>query len=521
MKDGWVDPESQNLFGHKIVSLERLLDHIGAFPRDKNVVMCHGAFDLVHQGHIRHLSYAKTKGDILVVSLTADRHITKSPHRPFAPEELRALNLAALVMVDFVIIDTDAKPLANLETVKPNVFIKGFEYGVQNVHPKTKEEMSVVEAYGGKVIFSPNDVVFSSSRIIDQSPPNLSIEKLRLAMNKERISFNDLYAVLDRLPELQVHVVGDTIVDTITYCDPTGGSNKTPTLSVHFKNYKNYVGGAGVVAKHMRSAGATVNFTTVLGDDSLRQFVEDDLEEAGIVLNAIVDPSRPTTNKNTFVADGHRLLKVDTLCNDSIQEDHLHAIALRVEQDSADLVAFCDFRHGVFDKTSIPRLISTIPERSIKVANSQVASRWGNILEFVGFDLITCNEKEARFVLHDQDGHVRDLAEALYNRSDAGSLIMTMGRNGVLCRFPGESENEQRNCILDPMSQKVVDPVGAGDALLSYASLVFAATGNQAMGLVVGNIAAGCACEMDGNEPVSPGQVRARLEILENALAWA
>lgn len=516
-----MDSDSQNLFGRKIVSVSELMERIGPHPRDWAVVMCHGTFDLVHPGHIRHLSYAKSKGDLLVASLTSDRHITKSPHRPFAPEELRALNLAALEMVDYVIVDQEAKPLLNLERIKPEFFVKGFEYGVRDVHPRTKEEMAIVEAYGGTVMFSPDDVVYSSSRIIEQHPPDLSIEKLKLEMDKERISFNDLYAALDRLPGLKVHVVGDTIVDTITYCDPIGGSNKTPTLSVKYNSRSDFVGGAGVVAKHMRSAGATVAFTTVLGDDPLRSFVETDLAEAGVALQAIIDPGRPTTNKNALVADGHRLLKVDTLSNDPIQQEHLSRLQKSVKEEPADLVALCDFRHGIFNKTSIPSIVSRIPKGTTRVANSQVASRWGNILEFAGFDLITCNEKEARFVLHDQDGHVRDLAEALYTRSQAKSLIMTMGRNGVLCRSHSDEAGETRNSILEPISQQVVDAVGAGDALLSYAALVLTATGNQTMALILGNIAAGCACETEGNEPVSPGQVRARLEILEGAFAWS
>ena len=516
-----MDPDSQALFGRKVVSVEALLERIGPHPRGKTVVMCHGTFDLVHPGHIRHLSYAKSKGDILVASLTADQHITKSPHRPFAPEELRALNLAALEMVDFVIVDREAKPLLNLERIKPEIFVKGFEYGVRDVHPRTKEEMAIVEAYGGTVMFSPDDVVYSSSRIIEQHPPNLSVEKLKLEMDKERISFNDLYAALDRLPGLKVHVVGDTIVDTITYCDPIGGSNKTPTLSVKYDRRTDFVGGAGVVAKHMRSAGAAVTFTTVLGDDALRSFVEEDLADAGVALKAIVDPGRPTTNKNALVADGHRLLKVDTLSNDPIADEHLATLLTSVEGDTADLVALCDFRHGIFNKASIPAIVAKIPGNTTRVANSQVASRWGNILEFVGFDLVTCNEKEARFVLHDQDGHVRELAEELYARAQAKSLIMTMGRNGVLCRFHSDKTGDCRNSILEPISQQVVDPVGAGDALLSYAALVLTATGNQTMALILGNIAAGCACETEGNEPVTPGQVRARLEVLEGAFAWS
>src|SRR3546814_16316453 len=63
---------------------------------------------------------------------------------------------------------------------------------------------------------------------------------------------------------------------------------------------------------------------------------------------------------------------------------------------AADVVLFSDFRHGIFNGESIPLLTRALPEGRFKVADSQVASRWGNILEFNGFALLTPNEKEAR-----------------------------------------------------------------------------------------------------------------------------
>src|SRR3546814_14691241 len=81
---------------------------------------------------------------------------------------------------------------------------------------------------------------------------------------------------------------------------------------------------------------------------------------------------------------------------------------------AADVVLFSDFRHGIFNGESIPLLTRAIPEGRFKVADSQVASRWGNILEFNGFDLITPNEKEARFALGDQDTVRRPLGPRLY-----------------------------------------------------------------------------------------------------------
>src|SRR6202165_2312372 len=146
-------------YRHKIKTVEELKKVLGPRPRKKKVIMCHGVFDVVHPGHVRHLLYAKTKADILVASLTADEHITKGNMRPYVPEDLRAVNLAALEMVDYVIVDRDPTPLRNLALIQPDFFAKGYEYTSGSVHPKTQEEINVLDSYGGGVIFPPGDIV--------------------------------------------------------------------------------------------------------------------------------------------------------------------------------------------------------------------------------------------------------------------------------------------------------------------------------------------------------------------------
>lgn len=121
-------PEKQNDYRRKIMTREQLRAAIGPRPRTHSVIMCHGTFDLVHPGHIRHLMYAKSKADRLIASLTSDSHINKANFRPFVPQDLRAMNLAALECVDYVIVDDNATPLENLRFIQPDYFAKGYEY---------------------------------------------------------------------------------------------------------------------------------------------------------------------------------------------------------------------------------------------------------------------------------------------------------------------------------------------------------------------------------------------------------
>ena len=512
-----MDEDSKKIVSHKIRTPEQIAEAIGPRPRAKRAIMCHGTFDIVHPGHVRHLLYAKSKGDILIASLTADAHIEKANFRPFVPQELRAFNLAALEMVDYVVIDRNATAIENIGIIKPDYFAKGYEYTKGGLHPRTAEEKGVVEAYGGEIIFTPGDIVYSSSHIIESEPPAIATEKLMALLEAENLTIDDLRGALREFGNVKVHVVGDTIVDSYTHTTLIGGMTKTPTMSVRFENRKDFVGGAGIVAKHLKSAGADVTFSTVLGEDALAQFALKDLDQAGVKTTPIIDRTRPTTNKNAIIAGGYNLLKVDTLDNRSISERILATLSEQIAKTEADIVVFSDFRHGLFNRETIPALTVAIPGTAFRVADSQVASRWGNILEFSEFDLITPNEREARFALGDQDSVVRPLGLELYRRAKCKTLILKLGERGLLAfqSVPKGAEDVRAFFALDSFADRVVDAVGSGDALLSYATLALHSTGKPVIASTLGALAAAVECEHEGNVPVRPKDVAEKLDRIE------
>jgi bifunctional ADP-heptose synthase (sugar kinase/adenylyltransferase) len=508
-------------YRHKIKTPEELRKLLGSPPREKRVIMCHGVFDVVHPGHVRHLLYAKSKADVLIGSVTADRHITKGVHRPHVPEELRAVNLAAFEMVDYVVIDANDKPLANLAVIQPDFFAKGFEYNSAGLSPKTAEEEAVVKAYGGELLFTPGDIVYSSSTLINLAPPAVKMEKLQLLMERFGLTFQHFRDTLNKMEGLRVHVVGDTIIDSYTHCAMIGGQTKTPTMSVLYERKVDYVGGAGIVAKHLIAAGAKVTFSTVLGNDELKEFTLRDLGESGIDVQAVIDSSRPTVNKNAIVVGGYRLLKIDTLDNRSISDSVLSTITNAIRSVPADAVVFSDFRHGLFNRRTIPEMIAAIPDGLFRVADSQVASRWGNITEFKGFDLITPNEREARFALADQDSGIRPLASSLYDAAGCKLLMLKLGERGVLACGNSDHEDLDSYFVIDSFVDNLVDAVGAGDALLAYSTLAMLVSKNDAIATTLGTVAAACECEQDGNIPITPAHVLAKLDRVERQMNFA
>ncbi len=489
----------------KTINLETLLEKVGGFPREKRVILAHGCFDIVHPGHIRHLTYAKSKADILVVSLTADRHINKGIYRPHVPQDIRAESISALEMVDYVIIDDNAEPFELIAVLKPDFFAKGFEYSDHH-HKASKEEMKAVESYGGQMLFTPGDVVYSSTKLLNTHLPKLQVEKLISLMKRFDITFEGLKDAISRFKDYRVHVIGDTIIDTYTRTNLIGSNAKTPTFSVLYDGHEDYIGGAAIVAQHLAAAGADVTLTTVVGNDRYGAFAR---KMENVKVNAIIDENRPTTHKNTIIAGDSRLLKIDTLDNVPISDKIAIEISNDIGSTDADCVVFSDFRHGIFSKATIDDFTASIPEGVFTVADSQVASRWGNITEFKGFDLITPNEKEARFSLADQDSNIGRLALATKEIAQAKNIILKLGARGVFFLENGLPYS------IDSFADNVRDAVGAGDALLAYAALTMLATKSPPMACIIGSMAAACECEIDGNVPIKPEDVLRKLEQYE------
>jgi D-beta-D-heptose 7-phosphate kinase/D-beta-D-heptose 1-phosphate adenosyltransferase len=149
----------------KILSLEKAIEFVDQLKaQGKRVVFTNGCFDLLHPGHTRYLSEARSFGDVLIVAINSDQSVTalKGEGRPIFPESERAEVLAALEKVDFVMVFRDLTPRALISRMQPHVLVKGGDWGPDEI--VGREE---VEAAGGRVISIPVSPGFSTSALIN------------------------------------------------------------------------------------------------------------------------------------------------------------------------------------------------------------------------------------------------------------------------------------------------------------------------------------------------------------------
>jgi cytidyltransferase-like protein len=175
--------------------------------RDRVIVLCHGAFDLVHVGHLTHFEEARALGDMLVVTITADAYITKKRMVSFG-EEARARQLAALEMIDYVAIIEEPSAVTPIATLHPDVYVKGPEYAnlVLDKSANIFREMHALERYGGRIHFTTGET-FSSTKLshfLLSSPEAAQGDPL---LRNERVLFRDVSALGFTLEELKQFLV--------------------------------------------------------------------------------------------------------------------------------------------------------------------------------------------------------------------------------------------------------------------------------------------------------------------------
>ena len=164
---------THNSIKNKIVSIETARYLSTKLKNSKKkIILCHGTFDLLHAGHYRHFQESKDFGDILIVSITADKYINKGPGRPFFNEHLRAEMIASLSYIDYVVIIDEPTAVKAIESLKPHIYVKGQDYKSKSNDLTNKiklEEKKLIKV--GGVLKHTSNITFSSTSIINKNFP--------------------------------------------------------------------------------------------------------------------------------------------------------------------------------------------------------------------------------------------------------------------------------------------------------------------------------------------------------------
>ena len=264
-------------------------------------VFVSGNFNVLHPGHLRLLRFAKEYGAHLTVGVVSDRLAGTAAH---VPEQMRLEGVQSNSWVDeaFIVDEPISDAIARL---RPDFVVKGKEH-----ESAFNPESTALERYGGKLLFSSGETIFSSLDLIRKEFQDFDSRSIGLPLEylaRHGIEQQRLITLARQFSNLKVCVVGDLIVDEYITCQPLGMSQEDPTIVVTPIDSIRFIGGAGIVAAHAAGMGASVQLLTIAGADAAREFADRAIREADVRALLLVDDSRPTTLKQRFRCKGKSL----------------------------------------------------------------------------------------------------------------------------------------------------------------------------------------------------------------------
>lgn len=473
--------------------------------RDNKVVaLCHGVFDVVHPGHIIHLEQAKGMGDVLVVSITAAKYVRKGPGRPYFNDDMRMKFLEALECVDYVMLSEGYTVDDIVESVEPDIYVKGEEYAraEDDLTGKINEERALVEKHGGRIQYTTGQT-YSSTKLINTVMAGLPEDVIQYAENFKRVySMEMVREFAEKAATLKILVVGDVIIDKYTYCKVQGLMSKDTGYSARISNSEEYLGGAIAVARHLASFSGHVTLLSMIGDESdIKERLDRELSEQ-MELQLFVDDKFPTIIKHRYLTRNEKREEYrKVLAVNNIPERQRYGETTRkrffdkLEESIADYdaVFLCDFGHGLVDEMTM----KLIQEKAVfLVLNCQTNST------NKGMNIITKYDRADAFALDQQE---LKLAFPMYADDEKYAfkkISEHLHGNGWLTRGAlgayGIESGEIYECPAFTLTVK--DTVGAGDAFLAVAGLFAALHAPVEIGTFVGNIAGALGANIVGNK---------------------
>lgn len=487
---------------NKIKTLSELVALSSAWRNEnKKIVLCHGIFDLLHIGHIRHFEQARQLGDLLLVTITPDRFVEEGAERPAFSEQIRAEAVASLNTVDFVAVNSWPTAEETLRCMRPDIYVKGAEIKKAASHQLVsfEREKQALFAYGGEIAFT-DDTDFASTRVINDFLANCSSQVQQyLQVFKTRYNIDDIMYCINRLQNLKVLVIGDAIIDDYHYCQTLGVSSKDPALAFQYKSHDLFAGGVLAVANHLANFAEKVRLFSVLGEkDSFAGFIHGKLEK-NVIPNFYIQDNAPTIVKRRYI-EGYSLNKmfeVYVMEDSGLSSEKEKQLLQQLESELSDydLVVAADFGHGAISEKTRALLLKKAPFLAINTQANAGNRGFNTVSKYPGAAYICIAEHELRLDARCRNGEIRPLLLDVAKRLGCRKMAVTRGKRGCAVYDKRDGYIE-----VPALGGNIVDRVGAGDALLSITSLLACRQVPVEVLGFVGNVVGGLAVQIMGNK---------------------
>ena len=449
-----------------------------------STVLCHGVFDILHEGHLNHFTFAKKFADILIVSVTNDKFVNKGPGKPNFGISSRINLLKNLSIVDYVIISNSSSSIPIINSIKPNYYCKDIEYKKnKDYNQNIKKEITAVKKNNGKIIYS-KERKFSSSKILNKNPSLMNY------MNKDffiKLNENSTKNIIKKIEtnKLSGLVIGEVIYDKYIFTEGLGKSGKDSILTHKRRDEKIFYGGALSIALNLSNF---LKKCILLTESKDKKIIKN--KKKNLFIDNIQKKNSKKIIKTKFidVATNNKILGIYDFNDRILDKNEKNKFIKKIKNNSkkSDFIIIADYDHGLLTD-DIAKKIVNLKKPVIVTSQLNAANlSFHNIKKFNGADLLIINSNELKnyFKRKTLEQNLEKLGKLFLNETKFKNLIITVGNKGSI--FINKKNVAKCPAFVDSSKDKI----GSGDFFLVLASLGFVLNFKLEEILYLGSLAA-------------------------------
>lgn len=467
----------------------------------KILVHCHGLFDSLDIGRIRHLQKARSMGDVLIVTITPDR-ARSNGSGTVVPEQLRKESVAALSCVDHVALASDASGLDAVRRIKPDVFVVGKV--PQSFTAEEKRQFDdlrrILKNESAKLVLTNANGQLNPDTIADRQISLFSSEAIEF-MDRLRTehTLDEILSYLQHIRQMKILVIGEIIIDEYQFCKTMNKANKDPILAARVEHTERYAGGIMAIANHLNNFCDDVGMLSFLGETISHEAFLDSKLGGNVTPYLFRKTQSPTIVKRRFLESYMNVKLFETYEINDTPVTGADEDALMNQLDKLlpkyDMVIVADYGHGLMTRKAIHYLTTNSKYLAVNAQTNAGNRGFNFVSKYPRANFVSIDEPEARLEMRDQATDIPQLIEQMADKMDTSVFVVTRGQQGTI------SYTRDFGLFTTPiLSVKIVDRMGAGDAFLSIsAPCAYQQAPQDVLGFI-GNIAGAIACSTIGNK---------------------
>lgn len=482
---------------NKIIKTNEELKKLRIKFKNKKVGLCHGVFDIVHLGHIKHFEQAKKNVDILLVSVTADKFVKKGFSQPYNNENKRVLFLSSINFIDYVFLNDFPTADSVIKLLKPNFYFKGKDYLQGDFTKNLEKEKKILRKQNGVIKFTTSKIM-SSTKIINNFFLDWNKEQKEYLLNaSKKYNFEQLLKIFEKIKEKEINIMGEIILDKYVYTNFVGVTSKDPAMSLIKKDSETIPGGALAVAMILSKFSKRINFYTCGKTEIFMNFLKD--YKNIYIFN--LDDKKNIQIKTRFINFNRfeKILQITNFKNNPTNEKIFKNLN-KYKNNLKDHIMICDYGIDMFDFKVINLLENLKIKSFLNVQTNSLNYGFNLFTKYKKFNYLCLDDREWKLGIRQEELNSNLILKFVSKISKNKKYILahTMGKNGSKIYL------NNKNYYAPVFLNQTKDTTGCGDAYYAITSLLIL-NNVKDLNLVVflGNLYAGIHGQYFGNKHIT------------------